>query len=440
MKLVEDYEAALAFIHGRTQFKKIPTLQRMAIFMEKLGHPEQQLKVIHVAGTNGKGSTVAFLRSLLMATGQTVGTFTSPFLMRFNERISIDNQPISDDDLIDLVNTVQPIVAELDQTLATGGPTEFEIITAMMFCYFAQQKVDVAVVEVGIGGKFDSTNVLTPVVSVITTIGMDHMKLLGDTLPKIAAQKAGIIKAKRPVIIGRISEAPLAEIKQVAESQAAPIDHLGEQYQVEVKPTQDWGEKFDYQLGSRHLSNLKINLMGAYQVDNAANALSAFIRYQELTQGLISADIIREGLQATVWPGRFELISEQPRIVLDGAHNAPAMQVVTKLLKTRFQHQELYVVLAILADKAFETMVKELLTDSHVHIILTTFVGYGTRHAVDPESVIQQLASHERVTAAESWQEALAMAMHQMSSEDTILVTGSLYFISEVRQTLLSDK
>jgi len=186
--MVENYDEALSFIHGRTKFKKSEKsdhLNRMRKFMALLGDPQKDLSAIHVAGTNGKGSTVAYLRDLLMSQGYTVGTFTSPFLVRFIERISVDGKPISDADLVDLVNRVQQVVADLDAHYPEGGPTEFEIITAMMFLYFKTQ-VDVAVVEVGIGGLLDSTNVFTPAVSVITTIGFDHMKLLGNTLPEIA--------------------------------------------------------------------------------------------------------------------------------------------------------------------------------------------------------------------------------------------------------------
>ena len=202
--MIESYAEALNFIHGRTKFKKIPTLDRMRLFLDRLGNPQKGLKYVHITGTNGKGSTVAMLRSMLMKAGLNVGSFTSPFITRFNERIALNAEPISDEDLTRLARKVEPVVQQLDQELPTGGPTEFEIDTAIMFCYFAEKQPDLVLLEVGIGGLYDSTNVITPLVSVITTVSWDHMKYLGDTLAKIAHQKAGIIKKGVPVVIGQL--------------------------------------------------------------------------------------------------------------------------------------------------------------------------------------------------------------------------------------------
>ncbi len=196
IKKVTTYQEALNFIHGRTKFKKSPQLDRMRLLTEKLGHPEKKFRSIHVTGTNGKGSTVAFLRELFLNQGLHVGTFTSPFMIKFNDRITFDGQMISDQELVELVRQIQPIVAQLDAQLAAkeGGPTEFEIITAIMFLYFAAKEPDIAIIEVGIGGKFDSTNVIDPLVSVITTVAHDHAKLLGKTLAEIAvSQKQGLL-------------------------------------------------------------------------------------------------------------------------------------------------------------------------------------------------------------------------------------------------------
>lgn len=183
-----DYKTALEFIHGRPRLRKEPTVKRMTAFLDQLGNPQDAIQGIHVAGTNGKGSTIAFLAKMMEATGQRVGTFTSPYLERFNERIAVNGIPIRDDEILTLVEEIKPIVDELDQT-PLGGPLEFEIVTAMMFLYFKKHPVDIVLIEVGIGGRYDSTNVFTPIASVITNIGWDHMQILGDTLPKIAFQK-----------------------------------------------------------------------------------------------------------------------------------------------------------------------------------------------------------------------------------------------------------
>ena len=205
-------EEAIAWIHSRKKFGSRPGLERIQALLDKVDNPEKKVPVIHIAGTNGKGSTVAYLRSILIEAGVTVGSFTSPYIEEFNERIAIDAQPIPDNQLIVYVEKYQPIVAELDRDPAISGITEFEILTAIMLDYFATEQVDVAIVEVGLGGLLDSTNVVKPILTAITTIGYDHMDVLGDTLNEIAGQKAGIIKKNVPVVTGKITKGPLIEI------------------------------------------------------------------------------------------------------------------------------------------------------------------------------------------------------------------------------------
>lgn len=212
-----NYNDAINYIHGRKQFKKHPNLDTIKLLLSKLDNPQNKINAIHVAGTNGKGSTVAFLRNLFQADGYSVGTFTSPFIIKFNERISVNGVPITNDELVQLVEEIKSIVDIMDTELGLNAPTEFEIITAMMFKYFADNPVDVVIVEVGIGGILDSTNVFTPKVSVITTIGYDHMKILGNTLSEIAAQKAGIIKPRVPVVVGNLPDDALNVIKKTAQ-------------------------------------------------------------------------------------------------------------------------------------------------------------------------------------------------------------------------------
>ncbi|KRL75971.1 bifunctional folylpolyglutamate synthase/dihydrofolate synthase [Secundilactobacillus paracollinoides] len=436
--MISNYEDALAFIHGRTQFKKSDHLDRMRLFMAKLGNPERQLSVIHVAGTNGKGSTVAFLRDLLMATGKTVGTFTSPFLMRFNERISVDGMPVPDQDLVALVNQIKPTVDELDATLEEGGPTEFEIITAMMFTYF-KDRVDVAVVEVGIGGILDSTNVLTPEVSVITTIGYDHMKLLGNTLPEIAGQKAGIIKRGKPVVVGQLPEEALSVIEQKAIAEKSPIYRMDHEIMVQPLPDNAWEEKFKFRFDGFTFDAVKIQLLGQYQIANASCALAAFMLYQAAHHQPWDRHDTLTALAKTVWAGRFEPVNQDPLIVLDGAHNEPAVTEVTQLLKQKFSDRECYIVLAVLADKQYEKMLSLFQTVPHHHIILTTFQGPGTRHAVDPETLKTKHENDAHIDVVDNWQLAIGTALKTMSSDDLLLITGSLYFISDVRHFFLDN-
>ncbi|MTV83006.1 bifunctional folylpolyglutamate synthase/dihydrofolate synthase [Secundilactobacillus folii] len=434
--MVENYEAALGFIHGRTKFKKSDHLNRMKKFLALLGDPQDNVSAIHVAGTNGKGSTVAFTRDLLQSQGYTVGTFTSPFLVRFNERISVDGKAISDGDLIDLVNQVQPVVADLDAHYPEGGPTEFEIITAMMFLYF-KNHVDVAVIEVGIGGLLDSTNVFTPAVSVITTVGFDHMKLLGNTLAEIASQKAGIIKPHVPVVVGKLPDEAMAVVNQTASAHQSPIYRLGKEIQAPIKSEAGWQEKFDFHFRDFNFKGLKISLLGDYQVDNASCALAAFLLYQQQHHQPVVAANVARSLDETVWAGRFEPLHKEPLIVIDGAHNEPAITELTRLLKQRFSDNEIFILFGVLADKQHDKMLSTLRTISNLHIILTTFKGPGTRQVTDPKALAAQYADDDRIEVIDNWQLAIGAVLQRMSAEDLFLITGSLYFISDVRAFFL---
>ncbi|WP_223875896.1 bifunctional folylpolyglutamate synthase/dihydrofolate synthase [Paucilactobacillus kaifaensis] len=434
MKKIATYDDALNFIHGRTQFKKIPTLKRMQLLMQQLGDPQENLQMIHVAGTNGKGSTTAFLRSLFMAQGQEVGTFTSPFLTRFNERISLDGVPIDDDQLVKLVQKIIPVIDHLDRTLPEGGPTEFEIVTALMFMYFNQIKPDIVIVEVGIGGQFDSTNIITPIASIITTIGYDHMRLLGDTLPEIASQKGGIIKPSIPVITGKIPDDARNTILQIAADQAAPIYQYGTDYKVTKETAPKWGEQFSYSGLNLLKTTFNISLLGDYQIDNAATALTAFLLYCDKKGIKPAIQDIKTGLKRASWSGRMERVNEQPLIILDGAHNLPAIQAVIQTIETTFKQQEVYVLIAILADKQVHQMIAALAAVKNVHLVITTFTGPTQKR---PGAVSEQLLKNQHsvnsIQTAANWQAGLVKITQEMSQDDILLITGSLYFISEVR-------
>ncbi|MHC9532880.1 bifunctional folylpolyglutamate synthase/dihydrofolate synthase [Dellaglioa sp. L3N] len=437
--MITTYEETIAFIHGRTQFKKSPSLSRMRSFMQRLGNPQNQIDMIHVAGTNGKGSTVAFLRELLIAQGLTVGTYTSPFIVKFNERISLNGQMIDDDALLSLVNIVKPIVDEMDVELAEheGGPTEFEIITAMMFVYFGGvNPVDIVVVETGLGGKYDSTNIIDPLVSVITTIGLDHMKILGDTIEKIAQQKAGIIKTKRPIIVGKVTDEVFKVIATEAELKNSPIIRLGTDFEVKSEgPKSSWEEILTYTSNEMHIKQLSIPLLGEFQDENAATAIAAFEQVANIQGWSISVKSIRQGISATTWPGRFEKVNDEPLVVLDGAHNSAAIDRISQLLRTHFQDKEITIIFAVLADKQGEQMLEKLAALPNVHIIVTQFAG--------PRQVTRmadfKINQFKNVSFQDSWKEALVQSVGTMSVDDLLLVTGSLYFISEVRGYFVSE-
>jgi len=432
--MIDTYSAALAFIHGRTQFKKAPTLSRMRQFLHELGDPQLKVAGIHVAGTNGKGSTVANLRELFMADGLTVGTFTSPFIVRFNERISVDGTPISDEELVGLVQQIQPIVAKLDATLASGGPTEFEIITAMMFLYFAAQPIDIAIIEVGLGGLYDSTNVWTPAVSVITTIGYDHMQILGNTLTAIATQKAGIIKTQVPVIVGKLPAEAQQVMIDTAMSKRAPLRTLGVDFTTKLLPPQGWQERFNFDGLEAHFKDLTTPLLGDYQVDNAAVAIAAYLTYHQATQLPVVTSDVKAAVAATQWPGRFERLNQDLLIMIDGAHNEPAVTELAATLSERFGQQTVYVIFAVLADKQHQQMIQTLGALPNVQLRLTQFEGPNAkRPATDPTMLAHEMPNGRTAEVFDNWQAALMQTLQEMSSDDALLLTGSLYFISDVR-------
>lgn len=433
--MIDSYEAALTFIHGRGKFKKVPTLKRMQQFMHLLGDPQAQIRPIHVAGTNGKGSTVAFMRSLFEQQNLTVGTFTSPFLIKFNERISVNGIPITDEEVTELARRVKPIVDQLDAKLPEGGPTEFEIVTAMMFIYFANHPVDVVIVEVGIGGLYDSTNILTPALSVITTIGYDHMQILGNTLTEIATQKAGIIKPDVPVVVGNVNPEAFAAIEQVAIKNGAPISRLGQEFNYSNLVEEQHAEKFDFENGQLKVDQITTQLIGRYQVENAVTAIQAVWVYQQQRQARMTTQEIKVGIDKATWPGRFEVLQQQPRIIIDGAHNMPAVEALIATLQTQFKTEPIAILIAVLADKQAAEMVAKLLTVANIELYLTTFNTPKNRKVTSIDQLAASLNS-KRVHVVENWQTGLTELI-KTQPDKVILVTGSLYFISDVRKWLV---
>lgn len=432
--MIQNYADALAFIHGRTKFKKIPTLKRMRRFLAELGNPEQGLHYIHVTGTNGKGSTVAMLRSMLLDSGLTVGSFTSPFITRFNERIEYNAQQISDDDLVRLAQRLEAVVAKLDRELPTGGPTEFEIDTALMFCYMAEKKPDVVLLEVGIGGLYDSTNVIIPDVSVITTVGWDHMKYLGNTLGAIATQKAGIIKPEVPVVIGKLPAEAQKVIEQTATEKNAPLAELGRDFAVHKTNAHGLRAQIQYDGLNIHHGRFQLGLAGDYQVENAAIALTAAQLFLQGRGLPVDQSALHQGLAASRWPGRMEVVNREPPVMLDGAHNLPGMQALVKSIRDDFADRDVYILVAILADKQYDLMLGELASLGNVHLTVTNFAGPGPkRPSADLTQVAAQLSSRYPIQVADTWQAGFQQMAGQLSSEDVMIVTGSLYFISEVR-------
>ncbi|HEM3664230.1 TPA: bifunctional folylpolyglutamate synthase/dihydrofolate synthase [Streptococcus suis] len=385
-------------------------MEKIEYALEQLGNPQFAVPVIHVAGTNGKGSTIAFMRQLFQAHGLRVGSFVSPHMVSVHDRICIDSQPISDHDFQHYLQKVYDLEQEI---AARYEPFRyFEVMVLIMFLYFQNQQLDVALVEVGIGGLLDTTNVVSPALSVITSIGMDHQDLLGSTLGEIAEQKAGIIKENMPVVLGPLCPETTAICRHIALEKQAPV------YQ--------FGQEFTYKAGQFSntdidLSELVLGLAGHHQEENAAVALQTFILYMTNIQKDIQPQLIQQALAQTSWPGRLELVAQEPTIYLDGAHNVPAIERLVEFIQV--QEEPVTILFSALRRKDFQEML-ELLDEKlpHTALILTSFAYDGAlseenRQGRDYVENYQQFI--------EDW---------QSSKQGILIVTGSLYFISEVRR------
>ncbi len=423
-------ETALEWIHSRLKFNIRPGLTRIEALLKLLGNPEKELSMLHVAGTNGKGSTVAFTRGILEQLDLTVATFTSPFIATFGERMAINGHSIPDDKLIMYVEQLKPFVEEMDKDENLAGITEFEIITALAFRYFADEHVDVALIEVGLGGLLDSTNVIQPVATAITTIGMDHMDILGDTLEKIAAQKAGIIKPNTPLVTGKIADEALAVIAQTAQKNQAQHYQYGIDYQVEILEN----ERFNYKDDEIHLLNLEKSLLGLHQIDNAALAVKLTMVYAQKVGLSLSEEAIRKGLKRTFWPARMEEISRAPLTLLDGAHNVHAMQRLLENLKNEFSGRKITILFSALVTKDIPEMIKMLQTVDNSELILTTF-DYPKALKLEDFTYLEK----ENVALAEDWKSTYSALKANLQKDDVLLMTGSLYFMSQIRAYILES-
>ncbi|UOQ95596.1 bifunctional folylpolyglutamate synthase/dihydrofolate synthase [Halobacillus shinanisalinarum] len=422
-----NYHDAIQWIHSREKFKIKPGLKRMEWMMEKLGHPEQKLISIHLAGTNGKGSTLTFLRNLLQEQGCTVGTFTSPYITRFNERISINGLPIDDEDLASLVMDVQPLADELGDT-EWGEPTEFEVITAIAILYFSRQPLDFVLFETGLGGRLDSTNIILPVLSMITNIGLDHMAILGDSYEQIAYEKAGIIKEDVPVITGAEREDVIEVIQQQAAMQHAPLDIIGESFHYQHETSSDHGEVFSFSTAGYQSPPYVTKMMGVHQVKNASLALFAMEVLKELGYK-VERELYAGGIESARWPARFEKVSGQPLVILDGAHNQEGTQALVDTMKRHYSDRKIIILYSALRDKPVKKMVAQLEEIANE----MWFTQFDFPKAMQAEEIAWLSTSHTKHVCIDG-NRAVEGICRSMNEKDVLLITGSLYFISEIRK------
>ena len=411
-------------------------LERMLELLALRGNPHLKLKVIHIGGTNGKGSTIAFLKNMLEKLGLRVGVFSSPYLIHYTDQISINGESIPKARLEDLMADYQYLL-EGEAAANLQGTTEFEIITAIAYDYFASEQVDVAIMEVGMGGLLDSTNVCQPILTGITTIGLDHVALLGDTLEAIAEQKAGIIKQGIPLVTGRIAPEALAVIDRIAEEKDASRLAYGANYHVSHQESVVTGEAFDYTSSVRQ-GRFQTGLLGLHQIENAGMALALLDTFcQEEGRKFPENTLLAQALEETSWLGRLEVVSRTPLMILDGAHNPHAIKALIATLQERFADYHKEILFTCIKTKALEDMLDLLERMPDTELTLTHF---DDSRATD-ESVLKE-AAKSRNLSYQSWQDFLEQKLIDKTEEKKTIriVTGSLYFLSQVRAYLMERK
>ena len=411
-------------------------LERMVELLALRGNPHLKLKVIHIGGTNGKGSTIVFLKNMLEKLGLRVGVFSSPYLIHYTDQISINGESILEERLEALMADYRSLL-EGEAAANLQGTTEFEIITAIAYDYFASEQVDVAIMEVGMGGLLDSTNVCQPILTGITTIGLDHVALLGDTLEAIADQKAGIIKQGIPLVTGRIAPEALTVIDRIAEGKDAPRLAYGKDYQVRHQESVVAGEIFDYTSSVRQ-GRFQTGLLGLHQIENAGMAIALLDTFcQEDGRELASNDLVSQALEETRWPGRLEVVSRDPLMILDGAHNPHAIKALIATLQERFAGYHKEILFTCIKTKDLEDMLDLLGGMPDTELILTHFDD----SRATAESVLKEAAKSRNLSYQE-WQDFLEQKLTDKKEEkQTVrIVTGSLYFLSQVRSYLMERK
>jgi len=469
---ISDRESALAFLLGRIDYERkdqMPyrsrgfKLDRMRALLGRLGHPERHLPVVHVAGTKGKGSTAAMIAAALSAAGHRTGLFTSPHIERLEERFVINGQPCPSARLVELLRQIAPAVAAMDDATPAAdgrsGPTFFEITTAAALLYLRQSEVDCAVLEVGLGGRLDSTNVCTPLVAVITSISFDHTRQLGNTLAAIATEKAGIIKPRVPVVIGVEQSEPCAAIRAVAARQNAPVIALGHDFDATYKSTLNHltGSALEHEMPvtivdyrswfatpATECRDLQLRMLGAHQARNAAVALATLQQLQQLGWD-ISQDAMRTGLATAFCPARVEVTQRTPLVILDAAHNVASIRALLAVVNAACRDLPRILVFATSRDKNAHAMLAELLPEFE-HVILTRYVtnprAVPAAHLAEVATAIRQQQQLAGVTVhvvdepTAAWQQAQQLA----TPAHTICITGSFFLAAELRPMLVNAK
>ena len=415
-----NYTETLNFIHSFKGNGRRPQLERMRWLLKQAGNPQTHFPTVHIVGTNGKGSTTSYLQNILTKSGYQVGTFTSPYITRVNERISINGTEIPDKDLISLVAKAQVILNDLEEHTNFGRPTEFELVTLLMFLYFDLKQVDMAIIEAGIGGRLDSTNVLSPELAICTSIGFDHTETLGNSLLDIANHKAGVMRENTPILLGRVSAEVEHFFNQKSYDLQAPLAIIDREIQLLPKDNQTIQISYDHW----ESPNLKLPMLGQHQENNAGLAVTAAHLLAQ-TFSKITDKSIQEGIEETHWPGRSEWIGNN--IYLDGAHNPQGIASLKQVLKDNFANRRVHILFSGLRRKPLADLLEEL---RDYDITITSFDFFEALPLDDYPKDFKRVANYR------DW---LAQA-ESANSDDLFVVTGSLYFISEVRNYLINER
>jgi dihydrofolate synthase/folylpolyglutamate synthase len=426
----DKYQEAIAYLYGLQRFGIKFGLENIGQVLQAIDNPHRNLPTVHISGSNGKGSTAAHLESILLEAGYRVGLYTSPHFSNFTERIRVNREQISEEDVVRWTNGILDALPELRAEVPTGGSiliTFFEFTTAMAMAYFVEQRVDVAILEVGMGGRLDATNVCNPMISIITTVSLEHKEILGNSIAEIAAEKAGIIKVDVPVISGVSHPVARGVIENVSRQRRATIYRLGREFRVRGRPG-----RFSYEGIKIAMKGCQTALRGRHQLRNAALALAA-TEMLDAGQFRVSERAMREGLKDVQWRGRQEWLPGPPQILLDGAHNPEAFRSLFSSLRRDYRYEKLWVLMGIMRDKDHRRMIRTIAPLVHGFV----FSRPRMDRSQDPV-ILKAWADHLgcRAVVVEDVPAGIQTVLEQAAAEDLVCVTGSLFVVGEVMEWL----
>lgn len=423
---MDDYQIALQSLYGLRRFGIKLGLSQITAFLRRLGNPHHRFKSIHIAGTNGKGSTAAIIESILRRSGYKIGLFTSPHLVDFRERIRVNGKMIPQERVSEFVKEERNYISKM-------GITFFEASTAIAFQHFAQEGVDLAVVETGMGGRLDATNVLSPEVSVITNLSLEHTQYLGSTLLQIAGEKAAIVKRGVPTVCGVTEMEPLKVIEERCRQLSSPLLLLGREARFQAEEVSSQGTKFSLQTASNHYQDLLLNLLGRHQIVNGSLAI---ITLEELAKKgwRVGESGIRKGMKGVDWLGRFQICDQRPPLILDVAHNPQGTEALVRALREIFPQRKKTILFGVMKDKDYPQMIRKLEEEASLFV----FTRPTTDRAVSPH-ILAQNVKRRGYQIKEDIPQALRFALQSLPPDGLLCVTGSHYTVGEAMTYLSSS-